>query len=281
MPVKIDIKCAGRVVNLTNPAKLFLIAGPCVVEGEKITLEIAKRLKDITDKLNIPYIFKASYKKANRTKGDSFRSIGVHKSLDILSKVREKAGVPVLTDVHSELEVAIASDFADVLQIPAFLSRQTELLEAAGETGKVVNIKKGQFLSPHDIIHQIKKVESTGNKKILITERGTTFGYNNLIVDMRSLLVMSKFGYPVVFDATHSLQMPSAVNGVSGGSPEMVIPIARAAAAAGISGIFIETHPNPKKALSDAHSMLPLNRIESLLKQLISIHRIVQNISHR
>jgi 2-dehydro-3-deoxyphosphooctonate aldolase (KDO 8-P synthase) len=276
MPIKIEIKCSAQRVNLTNPAKLFLIAGPCVVEGEKITIEIAKRLKDITQRLNIPYIFKASYKKANRTKGDSFRSIGVQKSLDILSNIRDKVGIPVLTDVHSEIEVSIASEFVDVLQIPAFLSRQTELLEAAGETGKVVNIKKGQFLSPHDMLHQIKKIESTGNRKILITERGTTFGYNNLIVDMRSLIIMSHFGYPVVFDATHSLQMPSSVNGVSGGSPELVIPIARAAAASGINGIFIETHPNPKKALSDAYSMLPLNRIEKLLKQIISIHRIIK-----
>lgn len=277
MSAKIEIRCKHNNVVLSNPKKLFLIAGPCVVEGEKITLEIARRLQDITERLKIPFVYKASYKKANRTKGGSFRSIGVQKSLDILASIREKIGVPVLTDVHSELEVSIASDYVDILQIPAFLSRQTEILEAAGETGKIVNIKKGQFLSPSDIQHQIKKIESTGNKKILVTERGTFFGYNNLVVDMRSLVIMGRFGYPVVFDATHSLQMPSAINGVSGGNPEMILPMSRASAGIGINGLFIETHPNPKKALSDTYSMLPLNQVETLLRQVISIHRLVIN----
>lgn len=262
---------------MSNTSKLFLIAGPCVVENKKTTFEIAKRLKDITLRLNIPFIFKASYKKANRTSGSSFRSIGVIESLGILGDIREKLKIPVLTDIHSEVEAEIASEFVDVLQIPAFLCRQTELLEAAGETGRIINIKKGQFLSPDDLIHQINKVKSTGNDRIMLTERGTTFGYHNLVVDMRSLAIMKQFGYPVVFDATHSVQMPSNEKGVSGGNPEFIEPLARAAAAVGISGLFLETHPNPKKALSDAGSMLPLSKIESLLKRIISIHKLVEN----
>lgn len=277
MPKKIEIVSYGKTFDLMNKSRLFLISGPCVVESEKLALEIAERVKNIAQSLRIPYIFKASYKKANRTSGESFRSIGVQNSLEILAKVREKVKVPVLTDVHSEIEAVIAADYADILQIPAFLSRQSDLLEAAGETGKIINIKKGQFLSPEDMKYQIKKVESTGNKKILITERGTTFGYHNLVVDMRSLSLMKKFNYPVVYDATHSLQMPSVENGISGGSPEMIFPVARAAAAAGINGVFIETHPNPAKALSDSKSMLPLSKLEGLLKQLISIHKLVNN----
>jgi len=277
MPKKIEIVSYGKTFDLINKSRLFLISGPCVVESEKLALEIAERVKNIAQSLRIPYIFKASYKKANRTSGESFRSIGVQNSLEILAKVREKVKVPVLTDVHSEIEAVIAADYADILQIPAFLSRQSDLLEAAGETGKIINIKKGQFLSPEDMKYQIKKVESTGNKKILITERGTTFGYHNLVVDMRSLFLMKKFKYPVVYDATHSLQMPSVENGISGGSPEMIFPVARAATAAGINGVFIETHPNPAKALSDSKSMLPLSKLEGLLKQLISIHKLVNN----
>ena len=207
--VVINIKINGKSTNLTNTSKLFLISGPCVVESEKLTLNIAGKIADITAKMGVPFIFKASYKKANRTSGNSFRSIGMQNSLEILAKVREKFKIPVLTDVHSEIEAEIAADYVDILQIPAFLSRQTELLEAAGETGKVINIKKGQFLSPDDMNYAIKKVEGTGNKNILVTERGSSFGYHNLVVDMRSLPIMKKFGYPVVFDATHSLQMPS------------------------------------------------------------------------
>jgi 2-dehydro-3-deoxyphosphooctonate aldolase (KDO 8-P synthase) len=274
---KIEISSYGKSFDLLNKNKLFLISGPCVIESEKLTLDIAKKITEIAQKLQIPYIFKASYKKANRTKGDSFRSIGVQHSLEILGKVREKVKIPVLTDVHSEIEAAIAADYADVLQIPAFLSRQSELLEAAGETGRIVNIKKGQFLSPEDMRYQVKKVESTGNKKILITERGTSFGYHNLVVDMRSLSIMKRFNYPVVFDATHSLQMPSRENGISGGSPELIYPIARAAVATGVNGVFIETHPNPVKALSDSKSMLPLAKLENLLKQLLNIHKLVNS----
>jgi 2-dehydro-3-deoxyphosphooctonate aldolase (KDO 8-P synthase) len=272
---EIRIKNGKRTYNLSNNTSLFLIAGPCVVESEKTTIEIAKRLKDITLRLGIPFVFKASYKKANRTSGSSFRSIGVLESLGILGDIRQNLAIPVLTDIHSEVEAEIASEYVDILQIPAFLCRQTELLEAAGDTGKIVNIKKGQFLSPEDMIHQINKIRATGNNKIMVTERGTTFGYQNLVVDMRSLAVMKKFGCPVVFDATHSVQMPSRNKGVSGGNPEFIEPLARAAAAVGINGLFIETHPNPAKALSDASSMLPLNKIEKLLKRILSIHKLV------
>ena len=192
-----------------------------------------------------------------------------------MGEIREKLAIPVLTDIHSEVEAEIASEYVDVLQIPAFLCRQTELLEAAGDTGKIVNIKKGQFLSPEDMIHQVNKVRSAGNNKIMVTERGTTFGYNNLVVDMRSLALMKKFGYPVIFDATHSVQLPSLNKGVSGGNPEFIETLSRAAAAVGINGLFIETHPNPAKALSDARSMLPLRNIEALLKRILAIHKLV------
>ncbi len=269
---ELTIKNGSKTFNLSNAKGFFLISGPCVVESEKLCFEVAKRLKDITLNLKIPFIFKASYKKANRTSGKSFRTIGVLESLSILGKIREDLEIPVLTDIHSEVEAEIAAEFTDVLQIPAFLSRQTELLEAAAETGKIINIKKGQFLSPYDMIYQVNKVRSAGNNKIMVTERGTTFGYQNLVVDMRSLEIMKSIGCPVVFDATHSVQMPSNNNGVSGGSPEFIEPLAKAAAAVGINGLFIETHPNPAKAFSDAGSMLRLDKIESLLKKLKAIH---------
>lgn len=277
---KQDIKITNgsKTFTLNNTKDLFLIAGPCVVETEKITFEIAKRLKDITARLNMPFIFKASYKKANRTSGSSFRSIGVMESLDILGNIRQKLNIPVLTDVHSEIEAEIAAEFADVLQIPAFLCRQTELLEAAAETGRIVNIKKGQFLAPEDMLYQYKKVTAAGNSNVMVTERGSTFGYNNLVVDMRSLEIMKKFGCPVIYDATHSVQMPSKEGGVSGGNPEFIEPLAKAAAAVGINGIFIETHPNPAKALSDASSMLKLEKIPALLKKLIAIHKLSRGV---
>lgn len=274
MAEAIKIKNDQKTYNLSNNKGLFLIAGPCVVESEKIATQIAKRLKEITRRLKIPFIFKASYKKANRTSGSSFRTIGVLESLGILGEIRNSLNIPVLTDIHSEVEADIAAEYVDVLQIPAFLCRQTELLEAAGETGKIINIKKGQFLSPEDMIYQVNKVRGTGNNKILVTERGTTFGYQNLVVDMRSLAIMKKFGCPVVFDATHSVQMPSKDKGVSGGNPEFIEPLAKAAAAVGINGLFIETHLNPGKALSDASSMLHINKVEPLLKKLISIHKV-------
>ncbi len=271
------ISNGGKTYNLSNIKGLFLIAGPCVIESERLCMETAKKLKDISLRLKLPFIFKASYKKANRTSGSSFRSIGVMESLEILGKIRQKFGISVLTDIHSEVEAEIAAEYVDVLQIPAFLSRQSELLEAAAETGRIVNIKKGQFLSPYDMIHQINKVKSAGNNKVMITERGTTFGYNNLVVDMRSLEIMRSFGCPVVFDATHSVQMPSKDKGVSGGNPEFIKPLASAAAAIGINGVFIETHPNPAIALSDASSMLKLDKIENLLKRLIAIHKTINS----
>lgn len=264
-------------LGLKNPDNFLLIAGPCVVESRSIVFKTCERLKTITDNLKIPFIFKSSYIKANRTSSDSFRTIGIEKSLSILSDLKKEFGVPILTDIHSEIEVEIAAEVADVLQIPAFLSRQTDLLEAAGESGKVVNIKKGQFLAPQDMKYQAEKVAATGNKKILLTERGSTFGYNNLVVDMRSLVIMKKFGYPVIFDATHSVQMPSKDKGVSGGNPEFVTPLARAAAAVGVDGFFIETHPNPKKALSDASSMVKLDKMEALLIQLKNIYLLTKN----
>lgn len=272
----IIISTSGRTLNLSNNPNLFLIAGPCVVESEKISFEIAKRLVDITSRLKMPFIFKASYKKANRTSGLSFRSIGVIESLDILGNIRQKLGVPVLTDIHSEVEAEIAADFVDILQIPAFLCRQSELLEAAAETGKVVNIKKGQFLAPDDMIYQVNKVREAGNHKVMVTERGSTFGYQNLVVDMRSLEIMRNTGCPVIFDATHSVQMPSRDKGISGGNPEFIEPLAKAAVAVGINGLFIETHPNPARALSDASSMLNIKKIEPLLKKLQAIHKLTR-----
>lgn len=274
----IVIKNGGKTYDLYNTKNLFLIAGPCVVETEKICFETAKRLIDITSGKNIPFIFKASYKKANRTSGKSFRSIGVLESLEILGKIRAKLNIPVLTDIHSEVEAEIAAEYADILQIPAFLCRQSELLEAAAETGKIINIKKGQFLAPGDMLHQVNKIRNAGNNKVMVTERGTTFGYQNLVVDMRSLDIMKSFGCPVIFDATHSVQMPSSDNGKSGGNPEFIEPLAKAAAAVGVNGIFIETHPNPSKALSDASSMLHLNKVEALINKLLAIHKTANQL---
>ena len=263
-----------KELKLKYPENFLLISGPCVVESKQIIFKTCETLKKLSGKYNLPFIFKSSFIKANRTSTSSFRTLGIDESLNILALAKKEFDVPILTDIHSELDAELAAEVADVLQIPAFLCRQTELLEAAGETGKIVNIKKGQFMAPADMIFQAKKVEATGNKKILLTERGTTFGYNNLVVDMRSLVIMKKTGYPVIFDATHSVQMPSGNKGVSGGNPEFIAPLSRAAAAAGVDGFFIETHPDPKKALSDADSMLKLDKMESLLKELISIHKL-------
>ena len=226
-----------KELKLKNLSNFLLISGPCVVETRSIAFRTCETLKEITDKLKIPFIYKSSYIKANRTSSDSFRTIGIEKSLQILSDIKKEFGVPILTDIHSEIEVEIAAEVADVLQIPAFLSRQTELLEAAGESGKIVNIKKGQFLAPEDMKYQAEKVAATGNRKIFLTERGSTFGYNNLVVDMRGLVIMRRFGYPVIFDATHSIQMPSKDKGVSGGTPEFIPSLARAAAAVGVDAV--------------------------------------------
>ncbi|MGB5849604.1 MAG: 3-deoxy-8-phosphooctulonate synthase [Ignavibacteriaceae bacterium] len=257
-----------------NP--FVLIAGPCIVENEEMIMQTADEIHQITSKLNISYIFKSSYKKANRTNLYSFSGIGDEKALKILNKVKEKFNLPILTDVHTEEEINKAADVADILQIPAFLSRQTDLLVEAGNSGKVVNIKKGQFLAPYDMRHIIEKVESTGNKKILLTERGSTFGYHNLVVDMRSLVIMREFGYPVVMDATHSVQLPSK-DATSGGEPKFIKPLARAAAAVGIDALFLEVHPDPQNALSDAASQLPINQLEELLLQVKEIDKRVKN----
>jgi 2-dehydro-3-deoxyphosphooctonate aldolase (KDO 8-P synthase) len=251
-----------------------------VVEGKEITFRTARSIQKICARRNIPFIFKSSYKKANRTSGASFTSIGMDEALGILEMVKEELGVPILTDVHSEHEVRAAAGVADILQIPAFLCRQTELLQAAGRTGKAVNIKKGQFLAPEDMKHQAEKVESTKNSKIMLTERGTTFGYHNLVVDMRSLMIMKNLGYPVILDATHSVQLPGGEANRSGGQPEFIFPLARAGAAVGIDGLFIETHPDPKHALSDAASQLKLDLLDSLLEQITKIDDLVKRKLH-
>jgi len=268
------VKAGDFTVGGGNP--LVLIAGPCVVEGREITLRTAERLAKITSKHHVPFIFKSSYKKANRTNGRSFSGIGIESALRILSEVHNEYGVPILTDIHTESEAAIAAEVVHILQIPAFLCRQTDLLRAAGKTGKVVNIKKGQFMAPEDMRLQAQKVAATGNKKIMLTERGASFGYHNLIVDMRSLVIMRKSGFPVVLDATHSVQLPGAGKEMTGGQPEFIFPIARAGVAVGIDALFIETHPDPRRALSDAASQLPLNRIEQLLKEIIPIDNMVK-----
>lgn len=256
-----------------NP--LVVIAGPCVVENYEITYETAKRAKEITAELGMPFIFKSSYKKANRTSLKGFSTIGEKIALEILAQIRKDLDIPVLTDIHSEPEAEMAAEYVDVLQIPAFLCRQTELLIAAGKTGKVVNIKKGQFMAPEDMKYAAEKVASTGNDKILLTERGTTFGYHNLVVDMRSLPIMRSTGYPVVIDATHSVQLPS-VGEKSGGRPEFIFHIARAAVAVGVDAIFLETHPEPSKALSDAASQLKLDYLYELLYQVKQIDELVK-----
>jgi 2-dehydro-3-deoxyphosphooctonate aldolase (KDO 8-P synthase) len=262
-------------IKIGDGQPFALIAGPCVVENEQMIIETAAQIKEITAKFNIPFIFKSSYRKANRTSLNSFKGIGDEEAIGILKKVKDELRIPVLTDIHSPDEINKVLDCADVLQIPAFLSRQTELLIAAGSSGKVVNVKKGQFLAPVDMKHVIEKIESTGNKKILLTERGTSFGYHNLVVDMRSLVIMKQLGYPVVMDATHAIQLP-ANSSVSGGEPQFIRPLAKAAAAVGIDALFIEVHPNPKEALSDAQSQLPLKDLENLLIEVKEIDSIVK-----
>jgi 2-dehydro-3-deoxyphosphooctonate aldolase (KDO 8-P synthase) len=263
-------------VSLGGGNPLVLIAGPCLVESRELVLKTAQRIKKVSQKLHIPVIFKASYKKANRTSGTSFMGLEMERALAILREVKEEFELPVLTDIHSELEAAPAAEVADVLQIPAFLCRQTEILRAAGRTGKVVNIKKGQFMAPQDMLHQAKKVSATGNNRVMLTERGASFGYHNLVVDMRSLCIMHDFGYPVILDATHSVQLPAAGKMQSKGEPKFIFPIARAGVAVGIDGLFLETHPAPMRALSDAWSQLKLDYLEDLLRQVIPIDTLVK-----
>lgn len=256
-----------------NSNKFFLMAGPCVIENEQMPFEICEKLKEICERLDIDLIFKASYRKANRSKIDSFSGIGDEKALKILGEIRKKYALPVVTDIHSAEEAEMAAEYVDILQIPAFLCRQTDLLLAAAKTNKIINIKKGQFLSAQSMKHVADKVLSVGNEKIILTDRGTMFGYQDLIVDFRSIPIMQSFNYPVVMDITHSLQQPNQTEGVSGGMPQMISTIAKAAIAVGANGIFMETHPNPSQALSDGKNMLALDQVESLLEKLIKIKK--------
>jgi 2-dehydro-3-deoxyphosphooctonate aldolase (KDO 8-P synthase) len=260
---------------LASRQRFVLIAGPCVIEDERLCFRVASALQKVCLKLGILYIFKASYDKANRTSARSFRGPGLEEGLRVLGRVRAAFGVPVLTDVHSETEAAIASEVADVLQIPAFLCRQTDLIEAAVLTGKIVNLKKGQFLSPHEMGQVVKKAAETGGKRLLVTERGTTFGYNNLVVDMRSIPILRQFGFPVIFDATHSVQLPGGGGDRSGGQREFAPVLARAAVAAGADGVFLETHVNPGRALSDGPNMIPLKEMPALIRRLLDVRAAV------
>ena len=269
-----EVKIGNVVVGNNNP--LVFIAGPCVIETEGSTLKTAKRLKEIFESLNIPLIFKSSYDKANRTSISSYRGPGIEKGLKILKKVKEETGLPVLSDVHSVEEIPHVIDVIDILQIPAFLCRQTDLILSASRTGKPVNVKKGQFLAPWDVKNIIEKFTSTGNHNLLITERGTSFGYNNLVVDMRSVPVMQGFGYPVVFDATHGVQLPAGRGSSSGGQREFIAPLARAAVAVGCDAIFIEVHECPDEALCDGPNMLSLDEVPLLARKLKEISQSVR-----
>ena len=251
------------------------MAGPCVVESEQMVFDIAGRISEIASRLQIPYIFKASYRKANRTRLDSFTGIGDEKGLEVLGKVRKDLQLPVVTDIHESHEAALAAPVVDVLQIPAFLCRQTDLLVAAAKTGKVVNVKKGQFLAASSMRFAVDKIRESGNNQVVLTERGTMLGYADLVVDFRGIPVMQQMGVPVVLDVTHSLQQPNQGSGVTGGQPHLISTIAKAGIAAGADGIFIETHPNPSKALSDGANMLPLDQLEELLEKLSAIRRVL------
>ena len=253
----------------------FLLAGPCVIEGEEMALDIAEKMVKITSQLDIPYVFKGSYRKANRSRIDSFTGIGDEKALKVLKKVRETFGIPVVTDIHAADEAAMAAEYVDILQIPAFLCRQSDLLIAAAKTGKVVNIKKGQFLAPDAMKFAAQKVIESGNNQVLLTDRGTTFGYQDLIIDYRGIPKMQETGCPVILDITHSLQQPNTTSGVTGGLPHLIETVAKAGIAVGVDGIFMETHQNPSVAKSDGANMLPLAQVESLLEKLVRIRQAV------
>jgi 2-dehydro-3-deoxyphosphooctonate aldolase (KDO 8-P synthase) len=265
----------GSVLCGNNRPFVF-IAGPCVVENRESALRHAEALRDVTDRLGIPFIYKSSYDKANRTSTASFRGLGMQEGLAILAEVKRETGVLLLTDVHAPEEATAAAEVVDVLQIPAFLCRQTDLLLAAGQSGKVVNIKKGQFLAPWDIGHAAEKVASTGNCNILLTERGSSFGYNNLVSDFRSLPIMADTGYPVVYDATHSVQLPGGQGSMSGGQREFIPPLARAAISVGVAGLFMEVHEDPARALSDSATVFPLVQLEALLRVLLTLDAVVK-----
>lgn len=262
-------------LNPNPDNRFFLLAGPCVVENEKLLMTVAEKIKRITERLKIPYVFKASYRKANRTRLDSFMGIGDEKALKLLEKVKKEFDVSIVTDIHNPEEAAIAAVVADILQIPAFLCRQTDLLIAAAKTGKIVNIKKGQFSSPQSMAFAVDKIRAF-NKNIMLTERGTTFGYQDLVVDFRSVPIMKKLGVPIVMDCTHCLQKPNQSAGVTGGDPELIGTMALAAIATGADGLFIETHPNPREALSDGANMLPLSEMETLLQKAVRVYDAIQ-----
>jgi 2-dehydro-3-deoxyphosphooctonate aldolase (KDO 8-P synthase) len=266
------IEFAG--LRLGGGAPLLLIAGPCVIESESHALGLAAAIQEIAARAGIQYVFKASYDKANRTSSRSFRGPGLAAGLQVLSRVREHTGAPVLTDIHEPAQAGPAAEVADVLQIPAFLSRQTDLIVAAARTGRVINLKKGQFLAPADMRHALEKVTGAGNHRVFVTERGTSFGYNNLVVDMRAFPIMRAFGYPVVYDVTHSLQLPGAGDGVTAGQAEFIEPLASAGVAAGVDGVFLEVHERPSEAKSDAQNALRLDLLEPLLQRLVRIHEI-------
>ncbi|HZC66883.1 MAG TPA: 3-deoxy-8-phosphooctulonate synthase [Candidatus Dormibacteraeota bacterium] len=272
-----EISLGSLRLGAGNP--LFLIAGPCVIESEVHARVIAEKVAKIAADAEVPYIFKASYDKANRSSLKAFRGPGMKEGLRILKEIKKELKIPILTDIHDVSQAKPAAEVCDVLQIPAFLARQTDLLIAAGETGRIINIKKGQFLSPWDMGNIAEKVESTGNKKIILTERGTSFGYQNLVVDMRSFPVMQRTGYPVVFDVTHSVQLPGAQGVASGGQPQFIEPLARAAVAAGVDGIFLETHDNPAAARSDGPNALPLAHLKALLLKLKGLNSVVRRWS--
>lgn len=264
------------IENLNNSENFFLLAGPCVIEGEDMALRIAERVVKMTDRLDIPYVFKGSYRKANRSRLDSFTGIGDEKALKVLKKVRDTFGVPVVTDIHAPEEAAMAAEYVDILQIPAFLCRQTDLLVAAAKTGKIVNIKKGQFLSPGAMRFAADKVVEAGNNQVMLTERGTTFGYQDLLVDYRGIPEMQSFGHPVVLDVTHSLQQPNQTSGVTGGMPALIETVAKAGVAVGVDGLFMETHEDPTVAKSDGANMLKLDLLEGLLEKLVRIRQAIR-----
>ncbi len=268
------IQFAGLTVGGGSP--LLLIAGPCVIESEAHAVGLALAVRDIASRSGVQYVFKASYDKANRTSARAFRGPGIDEGLRVLSRVREAAGVPILTDIHEPWQAARAAEVADVLQIPAFLARQTDLILAAARTGRVVNLKKGQFLAPADMRHAIEKATGAGNHRVIVTERGFSFGYNNLVVDMRAFPILRRFGFPVVYDVTHSLQLPGAGDGVTAGQAEFIEPMASAGVAAGVDGVFMEVHERPEQAKSDAQNALRLDLLEGLLHRLVRIHAIAR-----
>jgi 2-dehydro-3-deoxyphosphooctonate aldolase (KDO 8-P synthase) len=263
-------------IQIGGGSPIVLIAGPCVIEGASHASDLAGEIAAIARRVNVPFIFKASYDKANRTSGTSFRGPGLHEGLRVLAAIKSRHGVPILTDIHEPAQAAEAADVADVLQIPAFLCRQTDLLIAAAKTGRVVNIKKGQFLAPDDVKHAIAKVTDAGNSRVVVTERGTSFGYHNLVVDMRAFPMMRALGAPVVFDVTHSLQLPGGGDGVTAGQAEFIEPLASAGVAAGVDGVFLEVHPDPRRAKSDAQNALRLDALEPLLRRLTAIDAVVK-----